>query len=68
MGRHVTQCGEAYPHAKFYLDPSNRLATNVINRSDGQDRQDRTTSDSIVRTVLYNRSPESVPLHLCTVV
>jgi len=35
LGRHLTQCGrvEAYLHAKFHLDPSNRLATitNVTN-------------------------------------
>jgi len=29
LGPHLTQCGraEAYPHTKFHLDPSNRLAT-----------------------------------------
>ena len=29
LGPHLTQCGqaEAYLHAKFHLDPSNRLAT-----------------------------------------
>jgi len=34
---------EAYLHAKFHLDASNRLATitNVTDRT-GQDRQDRT--------------------------
>jgi len=38
---------EAYLHAKFHLDPSNRLAT-VHQRH----RQDRQPSDSIGRTVL----------------
>jgi len=32
---------EAHPHAKFHLDPSNRLAT-ITNVTDSQDRQDRT--------------------------
>jgi len=29
LGPHLTQCGqgEAYLHAEFHLDPSNRLAT-----------------------------------------
>jgi len=45
LGPHLTQCGraEAYVHAKFYLDPSNRVAsvyTNVTDRTDRQDRQD----------------------------
>ena len=31
LGPHLTQCGqaEAYLHAKFHLDPCNRLATGV---------------------------------------
>jgi len=39
LGPHLTQCGQgrAYLHAKFHLDPSNRLAT-VHERY----RQDRT--------------------------
>jgi len=45
---------KAYLHAKFYLDPSNRLAT--IHQRHRQDRQtDRQTgqrTDSIGRTVL----------------
>jgi len=63
---HLTQCGqgEAYLHAKFRLDPSNRLAT-VHERHRQTDRQtDRTgqtarqRTDSIGRTVLqYKRSP-----------
>ena len=48
---------EAYLHAKFRLDPSNRLATvHERHRQTGQDRQDRQTdrqrTDSIWRTVL----------------
>ena len=42
---------EAYLHAKFHLDPSNRLATigytNVTDRQDRQDRTDKQRSDSI---------------------
>jgi len=42
---------EAYLHAKFHLDPSNRLAT--IHQRYRQDRQtDRQWSDCIGRTVL----------------
>jgi len=48
---------EAYLHAKFRLDPSNRLATvHERHRQTGQDRQDRQTdrqrTDSIGRTIL----------------
>ena len=52
LGPHLTQCGqaEAYLHAKFHLDASNRLAT--IHQRHRQDRQDRQRSDSIGRTVL----------------
>ena len=41
-------------HAKFHLDPSNRLATvHELHRQDRPDRQtDRQRSDSIGRTVL----------------
>jgi len=46
LGPHLTQCGrdEAYLHAKFHLDASNRLAT-VHERHRHADRtgQDRTT-------------------------
>jgi len=41
---------EAYLHAKFDLDPSNRLAT--VHQRHRQERQDRQRSDSIGRTVL----------------
>jgi len=46
LGPHVTQCGraEAYLHAKFHLDPSNRLAT-IHQRHRQTDRQDRQTTD-----------------------
>jgi len=37
---------EAYLHAKFHLDPSNRLAT-IHQRTDRQDRQDRTDNSLI---------------------
>ena len=44
---------EAYLHAKFHLDPSNRLATvHEWHRQDRTDRQDRERTDSIGRTVL----------------
>jgi len=41
---------EAYPHVKFHLDPSNRLAT-IYQRHRQTDRQDRQWIDSIGRTV-----------------
>ena len=41
---------EAYPHAKFDLDPSNRLAT--IHQRYSQDYRTGQRSDSIGRTVL----------------
>jgi len=46
---------EAYPHAKFRLDPPNRLAivTNVTERQTDRTGQTyRTTADSIGQTVL----------------
>ena len=47
---------EAYLHAKFHLDPSDRLATiherYRPDRTGQTDRQDRQRSDSIRRTVL----------------
>jgi len=45
---------EAYLHAKFHLDPSNRLATihRRYRQTDRTDRQDRQRTDSIGRTVL----------------
>jgi len=44
---------EAYLHAKFHLDPSNRLATiHQRHRQDRTDKTDRQRSDSIGRTVL----------------
>jgi len=42
---------EAYQHAKFHLDPSNRLAT-IHQRHRETDRTDRQRTDSIGRTVL----------------
>ena len=42
--------GEAYLHAKFHLDPSNRLAT--VHERYKQDSQDRQRTGSIGRTVL----------------
>jgi len=45
--KHNVAGAEAYPHAKFHLDLSNRLATIHKHR-----RQDRQRSDSIGRTVL----------------
>jgi len=49
LGLHLTQCrwDEAYLHAKFHPDPSNRLAT-MYQRH----RQDTQRSDSIGRTIL----------------
>jgi len=49
---------EAYLHAEFHLDPSNRLATvHECHRQNRQtDRQDRQRTDSIGRTVLQTVS------------
>ena len=61
LGPHVTQCGlvEAYLHAKFHLDPSNRLATvHQRHRQDRTDRTDRQRSDS---EPFYKRSPKNEP-------
>jgi len=59
LGPHLTQCGQGrglYCHAKFLLDPSNRLATmHERHRQTGQDRTWQTDwqrTDSIGRTVL----------------
>jgi len=47
LGPHLTQCGqaEAYLHAKFHLDPSNRLAT-VHERHRQKDRTGQTGQDN----------------------
>jgi len=52
LGPHLTHMtrAEAYLHAKFHLDPSNRLAK--VHQRYGQDRQTGQRSDSIGRTVL----------------
>jgi len=47
---HNVARAEAYLHAKFRLDPSNRLAS--VHERDRQDRTDRQPTDSIGRTVL----------------
>jgi len=59
LGPHLTRCcrAEAYLHAKFHLDPSNRLATVYTNVTDRQDRQ---RSDSIGRTVLQMVAQKAV--------
>ena len=51
---------EAYLHAKFHLDPSNRLAT--MHERHGQ--TDRQRTDSIGRSVLQ-RSPKNVYEWIC---
>jgi len=52
--------GEAYLHAKFQLDPSNRSATvherYRQDRTDWTDRQAEQRSDSIGRTVVNGRT------------
>ena len=60
---------ETYLHTKFYLDPSNRLATiheryREIGQTGqtGQDRTDRQRSDSIGRTVLQTVAQKSIYL------
>jgi len=47
---------DAHLHAKFHLDPSNRLAT--IHQRYRQTGQDRQRSDSIGRTVLQTVAPK----------
>jgi len=61
LGPHLTQCGqaEAYLHAKFRLDPSNRLAT--VHECHRQDRTDRQRTDSIGRTVLQTVAQKMIP-------
>ena len=54
---------EAYLHAKFHLDPSERLATihqsyRQTDRQTGQTGQDKQRSDSIGRTVLQTVAPK----------
>jgi len=53
LGPYLTQCGraEAYLHAKFHLDPSNRLTT-IHQRYRQTGQTDRQQCDSIGRTVL----------------
>ena len=55
---------EAYLHAKFHLDPSNRLAT--IHQRYRQDRTDRQQSDSIGRTVLQTVAQKLTSLWSCS--
>ena len=50
---------KAYPHAKFHLDPSNRLAT--VHKRHKQDRTDIQRSDSIGQTVLQMVAQKPVP-------
>jgi len=58
---HNVARAEAYLHAKFHLNPSNRLATvHERHRQTGQDRHDRQRSDSIARTVLQTVAQKSV--------
>jgi len=56
-------------HAKFHLDPSNRLATvhqRYTDRQTGQpDRQDRQRTDSIGRTVLQTVAQKSKKIVIC---
>ena len=53
---HNVARAEAYLHAKFRLDPSNRLAS--VHERDRQDRTDRQPADSIGRTVLQTIAQE----------
>jgi len=64
VGPHLRQCGgaEAYLHAKFHLDPSNRLAT--IHQRHRQDRQDRIDNGLIAQgEPFYKRSPKNLALN-----
>ena len=60
---HSVARAETYPHAKFHLDLSNRLATvHQRHRQTGQDRTDRQTgqwSNRIGRTVLQTVAQKS---------
>jgi len=51
---------EAYLHAKFHLDPSNRLAT--MHQRYRQDRQTGQRSDSIGQTVLQTVAQKSASI------
>jgi len=57
LGSHLTQCGwaEAYLHAKFHPDPSNRLATIQEQRWQTSRTDKRQRSDSIGRTIFGDR-------------
>jgi len=55
---HNVSSAEAYVHAKFHLDPSNRLATI---QADQTDRTDRQRTDSIGRTVLQTVAQKLKP-------
>jgi len=68
LGLNLTQRGEAYLHAKFHFDPSNRLTTiHQRHRQTGQDRQtDRQWCDSIGRTVLQTVTQKSIKARIWT--
>ena len=61
LGPHLTQCDQGrglYLHAKFHLDPSNRLAT--IHQRHRQDRTGMTDNDpTAYGEPFYKRSPKS---------
>jgi len=50
---------EAYLHAKFHLDPSNRLAT--VYQRHRQDRSERQTDNGLITQgeLFYKRSPKN---------
>ena len=57
LGPHLAQCGyraEAYLHAKFHLDPSNRLATMPLTLQTGQDN-----GPTALGEPFYKRSPKN---------
>ena len=53
---------EAYPHAKFYFDPSNRLATYTPTSQTGEiDRTGQTDNGLIAEgEPFYKRSPKNL--------
>jgi len=61
--KHNVARAETYLHAKFHLDPSNRLATvHERHRQNRTDRQDRQTDNGLIAwgEPFYQRSPKNL--------
>jgi len=67
VGAHLTECdqAEAYLHAKFHLDPSNRLATIHTNVTDKTDRQTgQPTGSTVLQAVAQNEKGDIAQQHI----